>query len=246
MDRVVRQHEREVHERRRAEIVATVPRRYSPLLHLLAPSLFGASVMGIAAWLLADVQPAQWLAFPLTLLGGWGFEWRVHKDVLHARRPGLGVLYERHELMHHVIYRREDMAMRSAQEAFLILMPPYAIVLVFGLVVPLALGLFLLLSANVALLFVIASMLFFLAYEWMHLAYHLPAGSRVGRSRLVGVLRELHARHHDPALMKRWNFNVTVPLFDWLHGSLWSPERARVRSTRAAPAEREEVRDRTV
>jgi hypothetical protein len=25
--------------------------------------------------------------------------------------------------------------------------------------------------------------------------------------------------------MKRWNFNVTVPVFDWIHRSVWSPER---------------------
>ena len=25
--------------------------------------------------------------------------------------------------------------------------------------------------------------------------------------------------------MKRWNFNVTLPLFDWVHGTTWSPAR---------------------
>ncbi|MBK7399278.1 MAG: hypothetical protein IPJ34_24170 [Myxococcales bacterium] len=35
-------------------------------------------------------------------------------------------------------------------------------------------------------------------------------------------LREHHRRHHHPRLMQRWNFNVTIPLFDWLHRSVVS------------------------
>jgi sterol desaturase/sphingolipid hydroxylase (fatty acid hydroxylase superfamily) len=64
-------------------------------------------------------------------------------------------------------------------------------------------------------------MFFFLSYEWTHLAYHLPDG-RLGRLSLVRHLRELHRRHHDPRLMKRWNFNITVPVFDVIRGTLWS------------------------
>ena len=59
----------------------------------------------------------------------------------------------------------------------------------------------------------------------MHLAYHLPAQSFIGRLWLIQRLRELHRRHHDPRLMKRWNFNVTLPVFDLLYGTLWSPAR---------------------
>ena len=82
------------------------------------------------------------------------------------------------------------------------------------------------LNIIVALLFIATSLMFFLMYEWLHLAYHIPEGTRLGRNPLIAKLRSLHQRHHDPRLMKRWNFNVTVPLFDWLHGTLWSPARA--------------------
>ena len=26
--------------------------------------------------------------------------------------------------------------------------------------------------------------------------------------------------HHDPKLMQRWNMNVTVPLWDWVRGTV--------------------------
>ncbi len=216
--------EREAHERRRHEIVERIPRSYRPWVHLAVPSIFGIAVCAgsVVALLTAGraLTALEWLTFPLTLVGGLGLEWRLHKTVLHRRRRGLAILYERHELTHHVVYTHDDMAMRSRSEMLLILLPPYAIVVAFGGVVPLALLVFALSSAQAALLFVTASMMFFLSYEWLHLAYHLPADSVIGRTWLVRTLRELHRSHHDPALMKRWNFNVTIPLFDWLHGTL--------------------------
>ena len=230
-----------VYERRRAEIVATVPKSYSPAVHLTVPTTIGVGIMVAAAVGLTQVRAVEWLTIPMTLLGGFALEWRAHKSILHKRLPPLGLLYERHELAHHVIYTDESMEMRNRRELFLILMPAYAIVLVFGMVVPIAWLLSAHVSANVARLMVATSMFFFLSYEWMHMAYHLPKATRLGRNRVVGVLRELHRRHHDPRLMKKWNFNVTVPVFDWIHGTVWSEEKERSRearrAARRAPAE---------
>jgi hypothetical protein len=232
-----------LYEKKRAAIVATVPRWYSPTVHLAVPTIIGASIMATSLAGLSHVRPIEWLTPIGTLLAGFGLEWRAHKSILHRRVPGLSLLYERHELAHHVIYTDEAMEMRSRSELFLILMPAYAIVLVFLLVVPFALGLSALAGENVARLMVATSMWFFLSYEWLHMAYHLPPTSRVARSRVIGVLRELHRRHHEPRLMKAWNFNVTVPVFDWIHGTIWSPEREAARadkklSRRRAPSPR--------
>jgi sterol desaturase/sphingolipid hydroxylase (fatty acid hydroxylase superfamily) len=40
------------------------------------------------------------------------------------------------------------------------------------------------------------------------------------RLRATRALRRHHERHHAPE--RRWNFNVTVPLWDVLRGTLWS------------------------
>jgi hypothetical protein len=221
-----------VHERRRAEIVATIPSRYSPALHLAIPSILGLSVMLAAALRIRELSFIELLAVPITYVSALALEWRAHKSILHGRIWPLDVLYVRHELHHHVIYTGDDMAMRNKREMRLILMPAYAIVLAFSLVVPLAAVAWLLVSRNVAMLIVVTSMLFFLSYEWLHLSYHLPPDSRIGRLSFVARLRELHRRHHDPRLMKRWNFNVTIPLFDVIHRSLWSRERERERDRR--------------
>jgi hypothetical protein len=229
-----------IREDRRAAIVAGIPTSYNPTLHLLIPSVLGLGTMIGAASRIHALRPLELIAVPITLIAALCFEWHAHKDILHRRMPGLSLLYERHELNHHVIYTDRDMAMRSRRELFLILMPAYAIVLVFlALVLPMAFVLERLLGTNVAMLVVVTSMFFFLSYEWMHLAYHLPVGHPIGRLPGIARLREHHRRHHTPRLMNRWNFNVTVPLFDWIHRSVWSPEReARARARRRRGRER--------
>lgn len=119
-----------MHERRRGEIVATIPRWYSPVLHLAAPTSVGLGLMIGALSRLQAPRLLNLLVVPLTLLGAFGFEWRVHQLVLHRRTAGLGLLYERHELAHHVIYTYDDLTMRSRREWWLVLMPAYAVVLV--------------------------------------------------------------------------------------------------------------------
>jgi len=224
----------DIYETRRTEIVGTVPRWYSAGIHLAVPTSIGLGVMIAAAIGLVHVRLVEWLTIPATLFAAFALEWRAHKSILHKRLPGLSLLYERHELAHHVIYTDEAMEMRDRRELFLILMPAYAIVLVFLMVVPFALLLRSVASENAARLMVATSMYFFLTYEWLHMAYHLPRTTRIGRNRVIGALRELHRRHHDPRLMRRWNFNVTVPVFDWIHGSIWSEAREKSRESRRA------------
>ena len=64
-------------------------------------------------------------------------------------------------------------------------------------------------------------MLYVVSYEWLHLSFHLPATHFIARLGVVKKLKRHHATHHDPRLMQKWNFNVTVPLWDWVRGTIW-------------------------
>jgi Fatty acid hydroxylase superfamily len=226
--------EASIHERRRKAIVDQIPSWYRPTPHFVIPSLIGLAALIFGAVSVHALRPIELLAIPLTLLAAFGFEWRVHKWVLHKRMPGLGLLYERHELHHHVIYTYEDIVLRSSREMYLILMPAYAVVLIGLINAPIAYGLSFLFSANVAYIYLVTSMVFFLAYEWLHLAYHLPPAHPIGRLPFIARLREHHRRHHDPRLMKAWNFNVSLPLFDWIYRTTWTPEREAARAAKAS------------
>ena len=150
----------------------------------------------------------------------------------------VGVLYERHTPVHHKIYQYDSMAMRSNREFRLVLIPAAGVASRgrhHGARSPTrsrACS-----TPNCGWLALATSAVYVVAYELSHLAYHLPEDSFIGRLPLVRVLREHHRRHHHPALMQKWNFNVTVPLFDWIHGTL-APTESRSADAVTAPRRR--------
>jgi hypothetical protein len=205
----------------RAELVARIPWWYSPWGHLAFPSLVGLGLIAAAILLLDRPSAFELLTVPVVLVLVNLNEWHIHRNVLHRRSWPLEVLFWRHTPEHHVVFVRDDMAMRSTREFRLVLIPFYGILAIFVTTLPITAALWVLVSHNVALLWVASTMGYVVAYEWLHLAYHLPATNPIGRSRLVALLRRHHAVHHTPELMQRWNFNVTVPLADWLLGTIW-------------------------
>jgi len=204
----------------RGDALARVPRLYSPWVHLAFPSLVGLGFIAAAARLLDRPSAGELLTVPIVLLLVNVIEWYIHRHVLHRRTWPLDELFWRHTPEHHVIFVRDDMAMRSAREFRLVLIPFYGILAIFVATIPVIVALWVLLTPNVALLWVATTMGYVVAYEWLHLAYHLPQTNRIGRLRVITWLRRHHGTHHVPELMQRWNFNVTVPVADWLLGTI--------------------------
>jgi hypothetical protein len=160
---------------------------------------------------------------------------------MHHRRRGLGLLFERHTAQHHRFFTHDAMAYESSRDFQMVLFPPVMLLFFLGGVAgPIALLLRFAWSANAGLLFAATGTAYFLTYEWLHFAYHLDASSWVGRLPLMATLRRHHTRHHDPALMSRWNFNITFPIADALLGTRFhdgaanSPKPPRLRSVRRA------------
>jgi sterol desaturase/sphingolipid hydroxylase (fatty acid hydroxylase superfamily) len=50
----------------------------------------------------------------------------------------------------------------------------------------------------------------------LHLCYHAPENSWLGKLPGLAYLREHHRVHHSQALMRNYNFNITYPLMDLL------------------------------
>ena len=203
-------------DRLRAEVLERTPPYYNPWVHLGFPSLFGLSFIALALANLQGMHWYEWLFVPVVLALLNVNEWHIHRNILHRRTWPLEVLPWLHTPEHHVIFVRKDMAMRATREFRLVLIPFYGILAIFVTSLPITAALWFLVSHNVALLWVACTMGYVVAYEWLHLVYHLPESNPIGRSTLVGWLRRHHAMHHTPELMQRWNFNVTIPLGDWL------------------------------
>ena len=210
-------------ERVREKATAEIPWWYSPWGHLAATTGVGLSVLAVATYELVELgttRPTDWLVVPIVCLFANFFEWRVHKHVLHKRTWPMEIIYDKHTPMHHMIYVEDDMALRSTKEFRLVLIPAAGVLGIVVTAAPFAFAVGRLWSASAGWLFLVTAGLFMVSYELLHLAYHAPKDSFIGRRRLIAKLRAHHAKHHDPRFMQKWNFNVTVPLFDWIMGTM--------------------------
>jgi ribosomal protein L39E len=198
---------------REQELRALSP-RYSPALHVLLPSAWGLFVLAGCLALLRDVRAVELLTVPVVWLLSNMAEWRIHRDLLHKRSRLAPALYDRHTPIHHMIYVHDDMEIRTWRELKFILIPAWAGVALFVALLPIAAGLWLLVAPNVALLFLATCMSYVVTYELLHMSYHLPKSSRIGRHPLIRILARHHSIHHDPRLMQKYNMNVTIPLWD--------------------------------
>jgi hypothetical protein len=196
--------------------------RYSGWAHfafttLVSLAIIVAALAGVRAPTAAELATVP-LAFLFSNLG----EYLGHKGPMHHRRPGFGFVFKRHTLQHHQFFTDEAMSYESARDFKMVLFPWYMVLFFFGLMaLPVGLLAWLVTNANVGRLFVATTVGYFLTYEWLHFAYHLPPDTRIGKLALVGVLRRHHQAHHTPARMTTHNFNVTFPICDALFGTLW-------------------------
>jgi sterol desaturase/sphingolipid hydroxylase (fatty acid hydroxylase superfamily) len=203
----------------RTRMLQAIPRWYSPWAHLAATAGIGAVALAFSLSRVAALRPLELLIVPIAFVISNLGEWHAHRNLLHRRWRPVAVLYDRHTPEHHRVYRYGDMAIRSVRELRLVLIPAMGVLGIIVTSAPIALLLAWLLNPNVGWLFLATTSFYVTSYELSHLSYHLPEQSFIGRLKLVTVMREHHARHHDPRLMQRYNFNVTVPLGDWLFGT---------------------------
>lgn len=203
-------------ERFRAEALANVPRWYSPWLHLAGTTGVGLCAIAVALPRLHQLTLLELSTVPIVLFVANVGEWHAHRNLLHRRWRPLATLYDQHTARHHRIYRYGDLQIRGFRELRFVLIPPTGVLAIVLAATPAAALAGWVFGANVGWLFLLTAALYVVGYEISHLAYHLPQESFIGRLRLVRVLREHHALHHDPRLMQRYNMNVTIPLADYL------------------------------
>jgi len=211
---------RKVRSATRAKLFSTVSPRYNPWLHLSLTTGIGVVALALGLWKVRAPSWVELLTIPLTFLVANAFEWHAHKNLLHHRVIPFHILYDRHTPEHHMVFGYDDMAVRDWKELKLVLIPAFGVVGIVGMVAPLAWLLGHFWSPNRGWLMLVTAAIYVVGYELSHMSYHLPKDSFIGRMTLVRILREHHRRHHDPRLMQKWNFNVTIPLADLVMGTV--------------------------
>ena len=198
---------------------AHIPAGYSPGKHIAVTLAIAGAILAFAAVLAVRARPLDWILLPTFWLVANFIEWAFHRYPMHRPlHPRL--LYQNHALLHHLAFTDETMPVAEPRELNLVMMPWYTMIGLFVIASPVFVAAGLLRGPGLTGVFLIAAVMYFLFYEALHALYHLPvetlarAGLRPGG--LFFRLRAHHARHHILRRMAHANFNVTVPLMDWL------------------------------
>lgn len=198
-----------------------IPSGYCPRCHLAFTFGVGGLALLACLWLGRGAEGWQWLTLPLALVYANLAEYLGHRFPMHRPFPGLRLIYRRHAGQHHRFFTEQRMPFDDLRDLRAVLFPPLLVLFFFGgFGLPAWWLLAWLFDAHVAWLFIAGGIAYFLNYEVLHLAYHLPPGHWLARRALVRRLYWLHALHHDPAQMAQANFNISYPLGDWLFGTL--------------------------
>jgi len=185
----------------------------SPTLYRHFATVFGLpllTVLVVGQW----ASRSEWpLALAVAILCNLG-EWYEHRYHLHS--PGE---FSRHANEHHRFFTAATMTADTWADSSVVLFPATEPAKLIFLAFLLASPWYWLRSLAAAATVVGTLMLYYFSYELLHLAYHAPSGSWLARCPGLPYLRRHHQIHHSQSLMTRYNFNVTLPLTDWLCGT---------------------------
>ena len=192
---------------------------YSPGLHVLSIFAIGAVALGLIVSHLKNVTIAEWLVVPVTFLICNIGEWAMHAFVMHKPRKGLMDIYTRHTLNHHHFFSHDRMTFDSKDDYRIVFFPPFALLTLLVLTVPVAAALAWLWSLNAGLLFITTTTSLYLVYETFHYCSHVEDNWFVRNMPFVNTIRRHHAAHHNKGIMMERNMNLTFPIADWLFGT---------------------------
>jgi hypothetical protein len=155
-----------------------------------------------------------------------GFEWVFHRYVMHRPVWKFTYPFKAHTLTHHKVFKADytyhlqdpslwrliPMAWWNGVALIAINSVPVAIILV-----PFALFDMWSVVAAVGITCFVVFVGYYATYEIIHFRMHLPKDRRLQRSWIFQKLNGHHILHHR---YMGTNFNVVLPLFDWLCGTL--------------------------
>jgi sterol desaturase/sphingolipid hydroxylase (fatty acid hydroxylase superfamily) len=209
----------------RARLRNDTPARYRWQRHVALVAAFTAAGLAVPLAATWPLRGGDGVALAVLLVAIVLGEYASHRWSMHRPRFPRAV-HHRHVVEHHAFFTHDRMAMDDLTDLRWVLFPPWALPLLVVAVLPFFAGLWALVLPRTAWLLLLAVIAYYGVYEITHALAHLRVhDDPLGRA--VAALTRHHRVHHDPQLMRRWNFNFVVPLGDWLWGTTWRPPHPR-------------------
>lgn len=213
--------QKEKTERFRKKFIAENPLWYSGILHYIINGFFLLSSTAFFFYQINDLRSIELLAIPIILIAGNLSVYLIHRYPLHMKFRGIkDQTYGQHTLIHHRFYTNDHYQVAKNEKSHSFLFPPIVVILFCLIILPLLYLLFnLFLPHNLLYLSLGMSSSYFILYEIVHYASHLPLGHWALRFGHFRRMRQHHLDHHNPRLMDKYNFNIVFPLFDHVFGT---------------------------
>jgi hypothetical protein len=189
---------------------------YSGPMHVFVIYAIGAAALAYCIPHIHQPTVAEWLVVPAVFLASNGFEWWIHRFVMHRPVAGFMGIYRRHTLAHHQFFTDAVPTIDNTRDFRITFFPPYAMVAFIAMSVPPALVLGFLWAPNAGWLLMCTTVGMYLNYELFHWCCHVKDDRIVRWVPFVNSLRRHHIAHHNQAIMMERNFNLTYPIADWL------------------------------
>lgn len=212
-------------EHAREKMKMVVPSTYSHVRHIIILSLLTLSPVPFFIWALFawGVPATALLGIPIGFVFGNFVEYAAHRWPMHkSPRNWLSRrMYRRHAGTHHVMFQYDDMEIRDERDLYHVMMTPAPAMLFMFVIAGIVLGGHMLGGGSFAAVTGITLCTYFFVEELMHLSFHLKSTWESDRLffRVLRRVAEHHRIHHDTRAMREWNFNIAIPLFDWLLGT---------------------------
>lgn len=164
------------------------------------------------------------LSFVVGIVYSSIFEWVLHRYVMHKPFKILGFTFtyafKAHAIVHHEQFRSDESYEAEPGEERVGKIPMAwwnGVTLVLVGSIPFAIISYLTGPWNILIGISVAMLCYYGAYEYIHYCFHLPKDRFWERTRIFKFLNKHHKIHHE---QMGKNFNVVLPLADFLLGSL--------------------------
>ncbi len=199
-----------------------IPKYYYGPFHVLLNIFLLLGVIIFSATQIKLPSILEIITLPLMLIVGNLVVFVIHKYPLHRPIKFFMSPYNIHSKMHHQFFTDKHIVYDSHRDFYILFFPPEVVISFVFIFCPISLFLMsVFISLNVAYFFIMGAAIYFILYEVFHYASHLPIDHPLLKIPFFLYMREHHRIHHDPTLMRDYNFNIVYPLSDWLFKTIY-------------------------
>ena len=203
----------------RADFRGKIGRLYHGWVHVALIYAIGAAAIWYGLRQIGHPAWYEWLVVPVAFIGANGFEWWIHKFVMHRPVKGLMGIYKRHTLAHHQFFTENEYTIDGTRDFRIVFFPPYALITFLAMSLAPALALRAAGFPDAGWLLLVTNTALYLNYEFFHFCCHVKDDRIVRHIPFINTIRRHHAAHHNTAIMMERNFNLTYPIADWFFGT---------------------------